>query len=677
MTFWLFLFSIYSIQAQVNNQITNLTNTVLSSNQKINEPTLNQQSMVLANQNDGPLNPYACQLNPEFSKNPPKEKKEGWKVLFEVTYQNQNFNQEINPTAMGEGRNLREEYHAVILEYLKNHNLDINNYQFDPNSFNPLLNQIFGSVPSEYEALRDSFYLAKLKSAKNETELNQMMKQASDNLNDEQFKSFLASIADWAAYNDDRAEFIQKPGAALGAVTPFEQIMETGSGVCGDIHSMVAKFAEIRGWEAFTIGYALEGAQHVVSAVVDPKNPDKVTIVNYGTLTEREINDQTGLHLDPYQDGWNEIGIQYRLFKNNDGKMQQIGTLPTALRSFLQNLTKKQYELEKAMKENPFYSQNKVAVNFNKDVEKEQKDGDLVFKNINESIMVYNGKEDGNDIWGVAVSHDTYKKLYNEDGSLKRTNYFGTSLSNSFITFNNGPTPLENVFVYLNIKQGIIKNLYETDYFRFAGIVGYNFDAFVSFAPTEDGTYFSSADGSFDTFFQVLMEYQKENTNLQVAIKSDHTVGLKNQNIYTDFSTYPKNINPLVTNGVAVDVKLNQKLNPTTSLTASANGVISPMGNRILLSSGILKNNTSVGFSYQGGMGSVRLGNNNIKNINLLNYMGPDNVSLYVGQQFQTKRGQLSGSFSGSIGLTTKTPTPQPVGNVNLKINIGKPPKRR
>jgi hypothetical protein len=141
----------------------------------------------------------------------------------------------------------------------------------------------------------------------------------SKGMSDEDFLKFSSAIAGYVDYNDDRASFIQTNQAGLGVVTPFEQIIDSKSGICGDIHSMVAKIGELRGWETFTVGYALESAQHVVTAMVDPKNPQSLKIVNYGSYEEHPLNDGNSVRPVPVTQGigYSEIGMQMRIFKND------------------------------------------------------------------------------------------------------------------------------------------------------------------------------------------------------------------------------------------------------------------------------------------------------------------------------------------------------------------------
>lgn len=103
--------------------------------------------------------------------------------------------------------------------------------------------------------------------------------------------------------------------------------------------------------------------------------------------------------------------------------------------------------------------------------------------------------------------------------------------------------------------------------------------------------------------------------------------------------------------------------------------IMSRVGNRVILSTGIIKNNTSVMLSYQGGMRSFPIGNT-LQSVNLLqNFNQPDGPRLTIGQKFSNPSGSFSGSVSLWAGITTSTVKPQNFGGIQVKINLG--PKKK
>jgi len=437
------------------------------------------------------------------------------------------------------------------------------------------------------------------------------------------------------------------------------------------------------GLEAFTIGYALTdgdfktgGPQHVISAVVDPNDKDKVYIINYSTLQTNDLSEGQSLRLAP-TNSMTGNGILYRIFKNSGdaetGKMQQIGVLPTSMRGFFDELTQKQYQLEKAMPQNQNFNQNKISFIHEKEKIKEGAKTTM-HKQVGEGMTIYQGTSQEGEIWGVAVSSDKYKKIYsNATGDLKKTKYFGATLSGSLL--DNSPTASgpDMYYVYLKLTGAQIFHLIESPQFKFAGAVGYTFDAFAS-SDIKSGNV-TAADGNLETFAQILAEYQKKNTNIKMAIKLDNTIALKDQNLMTDFSQYPSNVNFIKPNALSANVDLTQKINSNTTVTASGSALLTNMGNRVMLSTGIIKNQTSVNLSYSGGMGSAGLSSNHIKSVNLIqNSLGYDGLRLTAGQGFSNKNRTFSGTVGGYAGLSNAGTG---YGGATVKINLGGGSKKK
>jgi hypothetical protein len=500
----------------------------------------------------------------------------------------------------------------------------------------------------------------------------------SQGMNDEEFLRFSSAIAGYVDYNYDRASFIQTNEAGLGVATPFEQIINSKTGICGDIHGMVAKIGELRGWETFTIGYALESAQHVVTAMVDPKNPQSLKIVNYGTYEEHSLNDGNSVRPVPVTQGigYSEIGMQMRIFKNDQtgnplGKMEQIATIPTALGSFMNDLFKKSSQISKAMPQNQNYNMKKVEGETNRSQVNLSSNGKKISDKIaGEGIVIYEGETENALVYGIAVDHHVYKNIYRYDPKegkcvLKKNKYFSLGVAGNLVDLNEAQ--VNNAFyVYLNMKGGTIFHIYQTENFQFKGIIGYELEGFGS---TYNGQ-FLSGDGNLSTLFGVVADYKSKGINIHTGVTYETNVGMRNQNLMTDFSSIPSNINPFSFNAISLDANLSAPLNDKTTFITNNNLTLTHVGGRVLLSSGIIHDKTSVMASYQGGVGAIPIGNS-LQNVNLLqNFNNMDGFRITVGHQFTNQKGTLSGSFSGYGGVSTSTSSPLPMAGASLKINL-------
>ena len=512
---------------------------------------------------------------------------------------------------------------------------------------------------------------------KSDADMMNKIKNYSASMNDQEFTRFVSAIAGYVDYNDERAAFEQTPEGGLGIVTPFQQMMGTKFGVCGDVHSMAAKIAEQRGWEAFTVGYALEGMQHVVTAMVNPNDPNKLMIVNYGSYEEQTLNDGNSITPTPSDSGWEEIGTQMRIFKNDKtgdglGKMQQIATVPTALGSFMTDLFKKEYQISKAMPSNENFRSEKVGGQTTKHKTKIKDEGNKITdKFVTEGLIIYEGQTDNAQIYGVAVSHDVYKDIYRWDPKenkcvLKKNKYFSVGLAGSLVDLTQAQ--FDNTFyAYLNMKGGQIFHIYQSEHFQFKGIIGYELDGFV--AKYDEGLL--TGDGNFATFLGVVADYNKNGTSVHLGLKYESNLSLRNQNLMTDISSLPSNLNPFGFNAFSLDANISKKINNNTTFVSNNNLTMTRVGGRVFLSTGIIHNNTTIMASYQGGVKPLPIGNT-LQNVNLLqNFNNMDGFRLSASQNFSNKKGNFSGTVSGYGGISTTTIRPMPMAGATLKLNLG------
>lgn len=633
------------------------------------------------------VNLTSCTVDPETEKScqgfadsllPKGYKEKGWKTLLEVKYQDvdkksgrSTARSSFTPIDFDEYRMMTGKSNKPL-----NTEAEIDTEAKEIQELYSYLGVNIAPTDVKTQVILDQFqndaFFSKQSDLKSKNEyMYQKIGEYTKSMNDEEFHRFLSAVAGYVDYNTDRSKWVQTEAAGKGIVTPFEQITKTKAGICGDIHGMVAKMGEHRGWEAFTVGYALQGNQHIVTAMVDPKNKDKLMLVNYGSYETQDLDNGDWIKSTPTH-SMQDVGIQMRIFKNDktgdvSGKMQQIATIPTALGSFMNDLFKKENQIQKAMPANQNYRVEKAGLEANRRTVNVKKDGDkIVDKTAGEGIVIYEGETDGAQIYGVAVSRDVYKDIYRWDDKLqkcvpKKNRYFQIGVAASLVDqkFDElGPT----MYAYLNMRGGQIIHVYQTERFQFKGMIGYELSGYVGN---------NAGDGDFKTLLGVIADYNKGNTQIHTSLTYETSMGFRNQNLMTDNSTLLKNVNPVNFNALSLDAKLTQKINDKTTFVTDNNLTLTRVGGRVFLSSGIIKANTSIMASYQGGVKAVNIGNT-LQNVNLLqNFNDMDGVRLTLGQSFGNKNRSISGSVSAYGGVSTSTVKPLPMAGATLKLNLG------
>ncbi len=613
---------------------------------------------------------------------PEELKQEGWHVVFEVQFAPTVEKDTKNGTVFSDGFNGSD---LVYVDWrLQTNNLGITDVPDKISDFSAFGEQT--GIDMENSGNKQGLIFRKVQSAYSQSQELGMstLKNYSNQMSDDEYMNFLSRVASWVPYNDDRAAFQQKPGAGQGVVTTQNQMAGTMYGVCGDIHSMVSKMAEVRGWEAITVGYALPGgSQHVVSAIVNPNNPDQVNMINYGTMQTNDLNDPNHNPL-ALSDDWHDIGIGMRLFKNDlgdgkEGQMVQIGNIPTSLGNFFRDLMVKDYQAkEKAFNGDQNFSQNVLTMENVKDKTIEKKNGTEVNKKFQNGISIYEGAVDGAHIWGMAVNHDVFKEISKPDGTLKRLGYSGAGLGTAMVDFNRNSestASLDTLYVYLNMRGGSIYKLVETPYVKLQGLLGYEVTGFAAF--NRESGALESADGNLETFIQLAGEYNKNNTHIRFAGKLDQTVALRNQNLMTDMNAnfLQGNINPFLVNAASAEFHFQQNLGPQTALTADAKYTVSRFGNRVSLSTGVIVGGSQFVAGYNGGFTNLRLPGTTTQT-NFMTNQGQLMDGLYMGYNGNYNWRTVSGTFNANVGYGVGASN-QPFFQVGTKINLGIPPKKK
>lgn len=622
--------------------------------------------------------PEALSCEQYQSKLIPKHLKEsGWQVLFEAKYKPLHAREE-NVELRGTGAQTFEWNVSRVENYYQANPTESLNFASEEEMRAEAykIAQLYpGSSPQEFYG---PLLLNQLQATKNFDEMMARFTTLSSNLNDTEFTHLMTHFGGWAEYNYPRAGFEQTDAAGKGLASPWDIITQNKNGICGDIHSMVAKFAEQRGWEAFTVGYALNGEQHVVTAMVNPNSPDKLMVVNYGQYEEHALNHGNSVlpaPTSPGDPGMAEIGMQLRIFKNTDtggdGAMKQIGTVPTPLGSFMRGLFDRKDQIGRAMPENENYTFVKTGGRHQRASTDLRQDGSLKERTVAHGVIVYEGETDNAHIYGIAVSRDVFNHLYVYDPDLKkcvkkRSGYFSMGVAGSLIDLPNAGVQ-DSYYIYLNMRGGKIFHIYQTNFFQFKGLIGYELEAM---SAGDDDRRFLTADGNLSTFAGVMAEYQKNGTALYGGIKLETNVGLKNQNLMTDVSALPGNIQPFGFNAVSVDFGATQKLSENVTWRTDNNYVLSRVGSRVILSTGVVMSNTSIMLNYQGGVRSLPL-RHSLEQVNLLQNMnGQDGLRLQVSQKVDFPRAGLKGTVAGYVGTPTSGPYRQPFFGATLKLNF-------
>ncbi len=607
------------------------------------------------------------------------KKDDGWKVLFEAKYRPiDKTKRQANASLQGMISNRME----LIDRYeTAAGRISLSSHDDVVKSAQEVSNFMGGTVrPEEIQGL---LVVRELTRTANEKEYRERHDALTKNMNHNQFLNFLSSLAGWGHnnYNSERALFQQTPQAGKGVVTAYDMITRTKDGICGDIHGMIARSAESRGWEAVTVGYALRGEQHVVAAVVDPSNPDKLMIVNYANYEEQVLNEKNSyVPIPTDQVRWTDVGTQFRVFKNTgapgeEGKMKQIGTVPNALGSFLKSLFLIQSEDMRMMSPNNNYSS--VQQNFSKVKTKDpyvQKDH-YIEKKISEGVTLYTAETRNSEIIGIAANREVFKKLYMYDPKLgrcvqRKTKFFSVGVASSLIDFPEDDLS-NSLNVYLNIKGGQILNLYETPSFKLKGLIGYEADGFLSWVVPD---YFLGGDADFATFLKAMVEYKKNGSIVYGALGVESVLGLKNQQLMTDLGQFIGNVNPLTYNATKAEVKTTTKLNSKTTFSTDSSLTLTRIGDRVAFSSGLTSSNFHFTVGYSNPV-NLRIGSNALKSMNFLrNLESPDGFKLAIGSHFKS----VTNDNGVSLTLVTTMNPKYPVkSQVQLKTKIEINPKKR
>lgn len=443
----------------------------------------------------------------------------------------------------------------------------------------------------------DSFYFnrySELRDSNSIEELKNKIREHTKDMNDNEYLSYLSQMTGLLPYNQKKSKFDQ---SQQGIDTLFSMLQEdkaasTGAsldddwgGICGDIHFatvLMGETARPEKYEYFTASYVTAKMQHVYSFAVDKNNPERVVVINYGSV---QISDQNNgiesalIKNSSNAEGFNNVGGKIRIYKHsglgldNQKKSEHVATIPTAIGSFLQNIALEDHQKSSM----PGYQTiNTQVINFenNKTVTKEVKDEDgniLKSKSFDIAQGVkfihgdINSTDTGaSDIFTVAVYR---KKDSNTDGfgnivdSKKLGKESNLSLSSSIINQNYMDLNEKQIYLRLNYYQGFHKTLISSDKVDIQANTGINLNA--DYIKSDKS---STYDGDLETFFGIDTKVklsQKDQVGLN--IRADQSIGLKEERAIFDYKSLPSNLQ-LTPNAIRADLNYTREISSSATM---------------------------------------------------------------------------------------------------------------
>jgi hypothetical protein len=384
---------------------------------------------------------------------------------------------------------------------------------------------------------------------------------------------FAAALANKLPYSDPRAEF--KQDFNQGSVSLFTMITTDNddlSGICGDLHAahndLMKRINPVL--EAYTMSYATDYSQHVISYVVDPEDPDKVIMTNYSRV---EIKDADGVaNLAPVNTSMDDVGERIRFFQYKDGRQDHVGTFRNDIGSLLYELSTADFERGATPNDQRYGLQqiqnkwSKVVTKY-KEIEKangETKEKSKTFVINNDLIMFRGTTAQGNEMVGILHKRQRLRNV-DANGELLPGETYG---SHSFMSTavghvdydressafggNNWYDHTKYFKVYFVTGKRYIKRIVEKKGFVFDGFIGHQLEAGLTMdiSPTTNsidspnGFNFNTADGdySIDLGFKMKAELGENNVLGFNTMLSNH-IGLDDERAIYSFTTdYPQNL---------------------------------------------------------------------------------------------------------------------------------------
>jgi hypothetical protein len=225
------------------------------------------------------------------------------------------------------------------------------------------------------------------------------------------------------------------------------------------------------------------------------------------------------------------------------------------------------------------------------------------------------------------------------------------------------------------MRGGRIYTLKETRFVKLQGLIGYEINGFMATNAQFGGL--EAADGTLNTFAQLLGQYNKNGTHITFAGKMDMFAGLQDQSLMTDLNeNFSGNIRPFKTNAISEEVHLKQDIKGTNlSLAIDEKVTLAHFGNRVFLSAGIVSGNSKFSTGYAGGFTNLRLPGTSTTT-NFMTNQGPTLDGFFVGYDGSYKFKTMSGTFGATAGYSPDLKMPFVNAKATINLNLSKPKAR-
>lgn len=533
-----------------------------------------------------------------------------------------------------------------------------------------------------------------LTQATNIDELQSIIRLHTKDLNDEEYLSYLSEITSRLPYNDTKAQFDQDEQHVDSLFSmlkeDFEQQAGTATddnwgGICGDIHfatAIIGETARPKAYEYFTASYAMNNSQHVYSFAVSKDNPDKVVVINYGTvqISDNNTGIESALVKSKNKEGsFNNIGGNIRIYKHSgtglekQGKAEHVATLPTSIGTYLEKVALEDYQRSK-MPSLPSSNTQEIDFNNKKNITKTKtitQDGNTTIENksidITSGIKLIHGQlnnpgfETKTDIFTVAVYRKKESNMTN--GVLHKDKKTGStsnlSLSVSNISQDQIFVTEDYIYMRLNYHKGIYKKLIEKEKATVTANGGFNINGdFISQATGATG------DGNLQTYIGLDSNIKvNEKNSVQIGAKAEQVIGLKEQRSLYNLNDLPSNLQ-LTPNVINLRAALNTNLNPSININNYIGHTSTQVGSVTSYGSNFTINNQSNNGKHMVTIQYTKPSEG--FNPNITSNLLPINENIMTGYSYQNGRVRAGGYFQ--YDMTNMSP----VVGASLKVNLSK-----
>lgn len=509
----------------------------------------------------------------------------------------------------------------------------------------------------------DQFY-SEIENISNKDQLKEALLRHTENMDDDQYMSYLSEMTMRLPYNKDKAAF-DKDEQHVDSLYSMIQSNDIG-GICGDIHFSTVLMGEAtRGddYEFYTASYMNKQSQHVYSFAVSKNDPSQAYVINYSNADKVENLNGVDSILVNSQGVSDNIGANLRIYKNSsksqDGQSEHVATIPTPIGRYLNSVHLSQSQIDGLLNQNQgTVSQVSIENTKTKIV---TQNGESKIIDIAQGVKIAHGNlqntnADNTNIFSLMVYSKRQKNL-DKAGTIldskKIASESNLSISGNLIDKPNAAnSDSKSYLMRFNYFNRYHKTLVRTEKFDVEASAGFNISSdFVT----------AKGQGVGDANFETQLGFKSKidinpKMNFVIDARIDHAIGFKEQRKVFATSEYPSNIK-MTQNVYSLNAKLNRKV---------GRGVAS-------LDASYVK--TQVGSAKQASMGYVIDSKyNGVQHMININYTQPDKgINLLalreqvgVGYGFRTKALEAGASINYSVDTAT------PFVGGQVKINLDK-----